>query len=55
MMVKEIVQLADHTVRPLPAVSSLVAEEVDLARKGFTVDAKHCTLPRGEEVYRARL
>ena len=54
-MVHEVVQLADHTVRPLPAVPSLVTEAVDLARKSFTVDPKHCTLARGEEVYWAGL
>ena len=54
-MVHEVVQLAGHTVRPFPAVPSLITEEVDLARKSFTVDPKHCTLPRGEEVYWAGL
>ena len=54
-MVHEVVQLADHTVPPLPAVPSLITEEVDLARKNFTVDPKHCTLPRSEEVYWAGL
>ena len=54
-MVHEVVQLADQTVRPLPSVPSLVTEEVDQVRKSFTVDPKHCTLPRGEEVYWAGL
>ena len=48
-MVHEVVQLADRTVRPFPAVPSLITEEVDLARKSFTVAPKHCTLPRGEQ------
>ena len=52
MMLKKIVELADHGVGPLPTVSSLIAEEVHLAGDGLTDHSEDSTLPRDQEVDR---
>lgn len=55
MKLKEVVQLAYHSVGSLTTISSLVCEEVNLARERFTVYAKNTTLPGSEKEYGSRL
>ena len=50
MMFKKVVYPTDNSIRTFPTVSSLISQEVDLARNCFTVYSKHCALSRCQEV-----
>ena len=50
MVLQEVVNSADNGIGSLTTVSSLISQEVDLPRNGFTVHSKHCALSRCEKV-----
>ncbi len=55
VVLEKIVELADDCVCPFPAITSFVAQKVDLSGNGLTRNSKHSTLPRGQEVDRTWL
>ena len=51
MMLEEVVELANHSIGPLPTVPCLVAKEVHLTGDGLTHNTKHRALPWDKKVY----
>ena len=55
MMVKNIVQLTDHSICTLATISCFIRQEVNLPGECLTVDTKHSALPGCQKVDGARL
>ena len=47
---QEEVESTDDIVGTFATLPCLISEKIDLARKGLTVDSKHCTLPWRQNV-----
>ncbi len=52
VVLEKIVELAHYCVCPFPAITSFVAQKVDLSGNGLTLNSKHSILPRSQEVDR---